>query len=100
MSFGPLFFAAPAALFALGALPILFWLLRATPPAPVRAIFPPLRLLLGLTTEEETRARAPLWLVILRGLIAAALDCRLCRAQLAPAKRSQDRGRLSSACDR
>jgi hypothetical protein len=71
MSFGPLFFAAPAALLALAALPILFWLLRATPPAPVRAIFPPLRLLLGLTTEEETRA--PLWLVILRGLIAAAL---------------------------
>ncbi len=73
MSFGPLFFAAPAALFALAALPILFWLLRATPPAPMRAIFPPLRLLLGLTTEEETRARAPVWLVILRGLIAALL---------------------------
>src|SRR3984885_10592121 len=65
-------FAAPLALVALAALPLLWWLLRVTPPAPRREIFPAISLLLGLHPTEETPARTPWWLLLLR-LVAAAL---------------------------
>ncbi len=64
-------FTAPAALLALAALPLLWWLLRATPPAPRRESFPAIRLLLGLAAREETPARTPWWLLALRMLAAA-----------------------------
>lgn len=84
MNLGPIFFASPAALLALLALPALFWLLRATPPAPRRVAFPPLRILMGLRTEEETRRRAPLWLVLLRAFAAALAILGFARPSLAP----------------
>jgi hypothetical protein len=65
-------FAAPLALVALAALPLLWWLLRVTPPSPRRETFPAVRLLLGLNPTEETPARTPWWLLLLR-LAAAAL---------------------------
>jgi hypothetical protein len=65
-------FGAPYLLYALIGLPIIYWLLRVTPPAPKRIVFPPLRLLFGLKSSEETPARTPWWLLLLR-LIAAAL---------------------------
>ena len=66
-------FASPWILAALAGLPVLFWLLRATPPAPRRVRFPAIRLLLGLTSPEETPARTPLWLVLLRLFLASLL---------------------------
>ena len=66
-------FTAPAALLALAALPLLWWLLRATPPAPRRESFPAIRLLLGLAAREETPARTPWWLLALRMLAAALI---------------------------
>ena len=65
-------FAAPLALVALAGLPLLWWLLRVTPPSPRQETFPAIRLLLGLNPAEETPARTPWWLLLLR-LIAAAL---------------------------
>ena len=65
-------FAAPLALIALAALPLLWWLLRVTPPSPRTETFPAIRLLLGLNPAEETPARTPWWLLLLR-LVAAAL---------------------------
>ncbi len=65
-------FAAPLALVALAALPLLWWLLRVTPPSPRSEVFPAIRLLLGLNATEETPARTPWWLLLLR-LVAAAL---------------------------
>src|SRR5215470_13658114 len=65
-------FATPWILAALVVLPAIWWLLRVTPPAPRRVVFPPLRLLLGLTAQEETPARTPWWLLLLR-MIAAGL---------------------------
>ena len=50
----PLAFAAPAVLAALIGLVGLYFLLRVTPPSPRQAIFPPLRLLLGLDPNETT----------------------------------------------
>ena len=68
----PLTFGAPLVLTALLALPVLWWLLRVTPPLPRRTVFPPLRLLRGLQDEEQTPSATPWWLLMLR-LLAAAL---------------------------
>jgi hypothetical protein len=65
-------FTTPLLLLALVGLPILWWLLRATPPAPRVQSFPALRLLATLHPREETPARTPWWLLLLR-LTAAAL---------------------------
>jgi hypothetical protein len=65
-------FSAPLVLLALVLLPLLWWLLRATPPAPRAQNFPAIRLLAGLRPREETPARTPWWLLALR-LCAAAL---------------------------
>ena len=65
-------FAYPPILLALLALPLIWWLLRATPPKPKTETFPPTRLLLEITPKEEEPARTPWWLILLRCLIAAA----------------------------
>lgn len=93
MNFGPFLFAAPGALFALLALPALFFLMRATPPAPARMQFPPTRLLEGLRTEEQSRERAPLWLVLFRMLAAALLILAFARPSLAPSAAETVHGR-------
>lgn len=72
MTLGPLGFAAPAVLAAVAALPVIWLLLRVTPPAARTQSFPPLRLLRDLVAREETTARTPLWLLLLR-LLAAFL---------------------------
>jgi len=84
LSLGPIAFAAPLALAGLLLLPAIWWLLRATPPPPSRVTFPPLRLLLGALPDEETPHRTPLWLVIFRVLIAAAIILGLSRPILFP----------------
>jgi hypothetical protein len=84
---GNLAFLAPAWLFALLALPVLWWLLRVTPPAPRRIAFPPIRLLLELIPREETPARTPWWLLLLRLVIAAAIILALAEPLLNPQTR-------------
>src|SRR5207244_7346503 len=71
LALGSLAFASPWLLAALAALPIIWWLLRVTPPAPRHVAFPAIRLLLGLVPREETPARTPLWLIMLRMAVAA-----------------------------
>ena len=73
MSGLPFAFAYPPILFALLALPLIWLLLRVTPPKPRTESFPPTRLLLEIAPKEETPARTPWWLILLRCLIAAAL---------------------------
>ena len=65
-------FTEPWLLVALLVLPLLWWLLRVTPPAPRRMIFPPARLLRDLPPTSRSAARTPPWLLALR-LLAAAL---------------------------
>lgn len=72
MTLGPFLFGAPLALLALIALPIIWWVLRATPPMPKEADLPSLRLLEGVAAREETPARTPWWVLLMR-LTAAAL---------------------------
>ena len=71
LALGSLAFAAPWILTALAALPVIWWLLRVTPPAPRRISFPAIALLLGLRPREETPARTPWWLILLRTVLAA-----------------------------
>ena len=66
-------FTAPWLLVALAALPILWLLLRAVPPAPRRIAFPAVSLLLGLKDEQPETQRTPWWLLLLRSLAIAAL---------------------------
>ena len=72
MTLGPIAFLAPWLLAALALLPVLWWLLRAVPPAPLRQAFPGVRLLLGLDDPETTPERTPWWLMLLRMLAVAA----------------------------
>ena len=69
----PLAFAAPAVLAALIGLVGLYFLLRVTPPSPRQAIFPPLRLLIGLDPNETTPARTPWPILALRLAIGALI---------------------------
>ncbi|MBB4039045.1 hypothetical protein GGR34_000680 [Microvirga flocculans] len=69
----PLTFAAPLVLTALAALPAIWLLLRITPPQPKRVDFPPLKILADLRPEQETPARTPWWLLLMRLLLAGFL---------------------------
>ncbi|HLG87518.1 MAG TPA: DUF4159 domain-containing protein [Alphaproteobacteria bacterium] len=77
-------FAAPWVLATLILLPALWWLLRITPPAPRLVRFPAIRLLRDLVHREETPARTPLWLVLMRLLLATALIVALAGPILRP----------------
>jgi hypothetical protein len=78
MALGNLSFLIPWMLATLAVLPVLWWLLRLTPPSPKRIRFPAIRLLFGLKPREETPHRTPWWLILLRvaiaGLIILALS--------------------------
>jgi hypothetical protein len=71
---GSVGFTAPLLLLGLIALPILWLLLRAVPPAPIRRRFPGVALLLGLTDDEVETDKTPWWLLLLRmAALAAAI---------------------------
>lgn len=98
-SLGALAFATPWALAALAALPVLWWLLRITPPQPKLVTFPPLRLLQMLRPKEETPAHTPLWLLILRLLIAALVILALAEPILNPQAAQRDGNALVLVID-
>ena len=92
-------FASPWILLALPALPLLWWLLRVTPPTPRREIFPAIRLLLGLTATAETPAHTPLWLLALRMLAAALVIIGLARPILGAGQALDGSGPVLLAID-
>ena len=67
----PLAFAAPLVLTALAALPVLYYLLRVTPPPPKRVSLPTIPLVRDLVTPERQPSRTPWWLLALRLTLAA-----------------------------
>ncbi|MGB3744365.1 MAG: BatA domain-containing protein, partial [Xanthobacteraceae bacterium] len=69
----PLAFAEPLVLTGLICIPVLWWLLRLIPPRPRRIDFPPTRLLFAIAPREETPARTPWWLTLLRLALAALI---------------------------
>ncbi|KAA0700509.1 DUF4159 domain-containing protein [Neorhizobium sp. P12A] len=66
-------FAYPAILGALVVLPVIWWLLRLTPPMPKPEVFPPLKILASVLKREETPSKSPWWLTLLRMLLAAVV---------------------------
>ncbi|WP_187428583.1 hypothetical protein ROLI_042970 [Roseobacter fucihabitans] len=81
---GGIGFTAPWLLMALLALPILWLILRAVPPAPIRRRFPGVALLLGLKDDETVSDRTPWWLLLLRMLAVAAIILGLAGPVLNP----------------
>src|SRR5437667_7956468 len=67
----PLGFAQPLVLLGLLSLPVLWWLLRLVPPRPRQQRLGPEKLLLDIVPKEETPARTPWWLTLLRLTLAA-----------------------------
>ena len=92
MMIGPIAFATPLLLLALIVLPVLWLLLRAVPPAPIRRRFPGVALLLGLQDDEAEADKTPWWLLLLRLLAVAAAIFGFAGPVLNP--RAADPGRL------
>jgi hypothetical protein len=67
----PLAFSSPLILAALIGLPLLWYLLRVVPPRPHKVAFPPTALLFDIKPKEESAAKTPWWLTLLRLLLAA-----------------------------
>ncbi|WP_415234583.1 DUF4159 domain-containing protein [Pseudorhodobacter sp.] len=86
---GPVGFTAPLLLLGLLALPVLWLLLRAVPPAPLRRRFPGVVLLLGLKDEEAETDKTPWWLLLLRMAAIAAAIIGFAGPVLNPAQRDQ-----------
>ncbi|WP_458791669.1 DUF4159 domain-containing protein [Yoonia sp. MH D7] len=96
---GPLGFTAPLLLTALITLPILWLLLRAVPPAPIKRRFPGVALLLGLTDKESQSDRTPWWLLLLRLTAIAALIIGFAGPVLNPSQVKSGSGDLVIAVD-
>ncbi|MTJ05014.1 MAG: DUF4159 domain-containing protein [Sediminimonas qiaohouensis] len=77
-------FTAPWLLLGLAALPVLWLLLRAVPPAPIKRRFPGVALLLGLSDDDTVTDRTPWWLLLLRMLAVAAMIVALAGPVLNP----------------
>lgn len=99
LAFGSLAFGSPWLLAALAALPIVWWLLRVTPPAARRVAFPAVRLLLGLVPRDETPAHTPLWLVVLRTLLAALVIVAVAHPLINPQKHLAGTGAIVLVVD-
>ncbi len=91
---GGIGFAAPWLLLGLLALPILWLILRAIPPAPIRRRFPGVALLLGLRDDESVSDRTPWWLLLLRMLAVAAVITGLAGPVLNPQQARDESGPL------
>jgi hypothetical protein len=92
-------FAAPWLLLGLLGLPILWWLLRAVPPAPIRRLFPGVLLLLGLSDDESQTDRTPWWLLLIRTLAIAAVIIGFAGPNLNPDADKPGVGRLLIVID-
>ena len=83
-SLGTLGFTSPWLLVALISLPILWYILRAVPPSPIRQRFPGVILLLGLKDKEAVSDQTPWWLLLLRILAIGAIIIGLAGPVLNP----------------
>jgi len=92
-------FTTPILLFTLVLLPILWWLLRAVPPAPIKRRFPGIALLLGLKDDESQTDTTPWWLMLLRMLAMAGLIIGFAGPILNPDERQPGSGPLLIASD-
>ncbi|MFP4314357.1 MAG: DUF4159 domain-containing protein [Alphaproteobacteria bacterium] len=76
----------PLILAALAALPVLWFLLRVTPPAPKIIDFPATRFLKDLIPENVSPSKTPWWLLLLRILIATLVILALAHPVYNPSR--------------
>ena len=91
---GPIGFVTPWLLLGLVALPVLWLLLRAVPPAPIKRRFPGVALLLGLSDETTETDKTPWWLLLLRMLAVAGAIVAFAGPVLNPQLREPGTGPL------
>lgn len=91
---GSLNFMQPALLAGLLALPVLWYILRITPPAPKTVFFPATRFLMGLQSDEKTPSSSPWWILLLRLLMVALIIIALARPVTNPAQSLEGNGAL------
>ena len=96
---GALAFASPWMLLGLLGLPVIWWLVRISPPQPKRIRFPAIRLLAEIAHEEETPAHTPLWVLILRLTLAALIILGLARPLWNPEVQTAGSGPLLLVID-
>jgi hypothetical protein len=99
LALGPIAFTTPWLLLGLFALPVLWWLLRAMPPAPARRRFAAVSLLLGLKDAEAEPHHTPWWLLLLRAAALALLIAGLAGPILNPREATGGRGPLLILAD-
>lgn len=92
-------FAFSWLLWSLILLPILWLILRAVPPAPIRRRFPGVVLLLGLADDESLTHRTPWWLLLLRMMAMAAIIVGLAGPVLNPTQRNGETSNLLIVTD-
>lgn len=96
---GPIGFAAPWVLVALIALPALWVILRALPPAPRVVAFPGVALLRGLADRVPVARRTPPWLLLLRLAAVAAMILAFAGPQWRPVVAAGQSGPLLVVLD-
>ena len=93
MSWLPLSFGFPPMLWGLLALPVIWWLLRLTPPKPQTEVFPPLRILAQRAEARGDAAPEPLVADAAAPAAGRAGHLRAGRARVQPARAAADRRR-------
>ncbi|MFM2356149.1 MAG: hypothetical protein RLZZ528_1885 [Pseudomonadota bacterium] len=96
---GAIGFVSPWLLAGLVALPVLWLLLRAIPPAPVRRRFPGVALLLGLKDDQTEADKTPWWLLLLRCLAVTAAIIGFAGPVLNPVEQTSGTGPLLVVAD-
>ena len=75
-------FVTPLALAGFLVLPVIWWLLRFTPPRPETVQFPPFRFLLDLVSDKENPKHTPWWLIALRLALAGLIILAIANPQV------------------
>lgn len=89
MNFLSISFASPLILAALALLPVIWWLNRLTPPKPTQEPFPPFAILLSVLKKEDTPAKSPWWLTLMRILLCTFIILALAEPTYSPDQRKQ-----------
>lgn len=84
-TFGSFAFISPWVLAGLAFLPVLWFLLRVTPPAPRLIVFPAARFLMGLDAQKQVPSKTPWPILLLRMLALALIILALARPVMNPA---------------
>ncbi|KKJ77725.1 hypothetical protein WH95_04560 [Kiloniella litopenaei] len=90
LDLGIIGFLNPWLLLGLMTLPVVWLILRITPPAPKKITFPALRLLFGLQGSSSKPQKTAWWLILLRILILLLLILALSEPVYAPIKRADN----------